>query len=176
MNLHVDNQEFDIVQAKKSDVQAVLYLLQQAVIWLQTKGTTQWDYYITDLEGNSEEVIESIENGSTYLVYDQGSPVATITLEDRASEWDTELWGKQVADVGVVYLHRIVVDRNYEGMKIGENLIKWAIGFVKDRGKKYIRFDCLASNHGLNEYYQRHCKQVGIATIYGNHSKYEIRV
>ena len=54
--------------AKREDLEKVIGLLVNAAGWLQTKGTKQWNYYLTDLEGNVDEIVTSIENKSTYIV------------------------------------------------------------------------------------------------------------
>jgi GNAT superfamily N-acetyltransferase len=174
MILQIKDQEFTLRVAREDDLQKVLTLLVEAADWLQTKGTTQWDYYLTDLEGNKEEVLESIKKQNTYLLVDDGQAVATLTLEDEPSEWDSDIWGEEASQENVIYLHRLVVNRKYSGGGIGDALIDWAKEDVRNRGKNYIRFDCLNNNVGLNNYYQRHYRLKEIANIYGKHSKYEI--
>ena len=156
MNLHVNDRKFTIRKAKKEDISKVLSLLVEAAEWLKTKKTTQWDYYLTDLEGNMEEVMESINRLNTYLLETDGVAVASITLEEEPGEWDREIWGDEAAQDDAVYLHRLVVNREYAGLGLGDALIEWAKNDVSQRGKKYIRFDCLNSNEGLNSFYQRH--------------------
>ncbi|MFC4556763.1 GNAT family N-acetyltransferase [Virgibacillus kekensis] len=176
MELRDGTDVFQLRQANREDLDRILELLVQAAEWLQTKKTTQWDYYLTNLEDNTKEVQESIKNSGTYLVEHEGKAIATITLEDSPNDWDTDIWGEDIHDDGVVYLHRIVVHRDYAGRGIGKQLIDWAKKFVRDGGGKYIRFDCLGDNEGLNTYYQRHYPLKGIANIYGKHCKYELEL
>jgi GNAT superfamily N-acetyltransferase len=176
MYLHVNDQVFTLRKAKEEDVKKVLSLLVGAAEWLQSKGTTQWDYYITDLEGNTDEVIESIYKQNTYLLENDSESIATITLEDNPNDWDRDVWGEEADQKDVAYLHRLVVNRSFAGQGIGDALMEWAKEDVSHRGKNYIRFDCLNSNEGLNNYYQRHYHLKGVANIYGKHSKYEIKL
>ncbi|WP_409250864.1 GNAT family N-acetyltransferase [Bacillus sp. SCS-153A] len=174
MKLHVKDQMFNLRKAREEDKEKILSLLVGAAEWLQTKGTSQWDYYMTDLEANTEEVLESIKNQSTYLLEQDGLAAASVILEENPGDWDREIWGEESAQTDVVYLHRLVVNRNFAGRGIGDALMEWAKKHVRGREKKYIRFDCLNSNEGLNSYYQRQCSLKGIADVYGKHSKYEI--
>ncbi|EDL66301.1 GNAT family N-acetyltransferase [Bacillus sp. SG-1] len=174
MNLHVNGRMFTIRKAKQEDISKVLSLLVEAAEWLKTKGTTQWNYYLTDLEGNMGEVMESINRQNTYLAEIEREAVASLTLEEEPGEWDMEIWGVEAAQGDAVYMHRLVVNREYAGLGLGEALIEWAKNEVNHRGKKYIRFDCLYSNDGLNSFYQRHNPLKGVADVYGKHSKYEI--
>lgn len=176
MEIRIHDQVYHIRQAETEDTESVLGLLVQAAEWLQSKGTKQWDYYLSNLEENTPEVVDSITNGSTYLLEKDGNTIATLTLEDAPSEWDRDIWEQEVEDEGVTYLHRIVVNREYAGQNFGGALIEWARKQAKARDRKYIRFDCLGTNEGLNRYYQRKYKMKGIANVYGEHCKYEIVV
>jgi len=176
MDLVLNGKAYQLKRADEKDLDQVLQLLVQAAKWLKTKGTTQWNYYITNLEGNIEEVRESIISNSTYLLLDKKTVVASITLEEEPNDWDCDIWGEEAHNDCSVYLHRLVVNRDYSGSEIGKQLVDWAKEFVKSIGKRYIRFDCLGDNEGLNVYYQRHYKLKGIANIYGKHSKYELLV
>ncbi|WP_371068966.1 hypothetical protein [Sediminibacillus sp. JSM 1682029] len=88
--------DFLVRKAEPSDLASVLFLLQQAGRWLQTKNTTQWDYYVTDLQENTEEVSDSIDRENTYIVEsDNGECVASITLE-MAPQDGTALSGEMM--------------------------------------------------------------------------------
>lgn len=78
--------ENEITQAKKENLKKVLDLLVNAATWLKTKRTKQWRYYLTDLDGNEEEVLHSNENGATYLVEKEGQPIFPLTLEKNQVE------------------------------------------------------------------------------------------
>jgi hypothetical protein len=82
MRFKLDEEVYEITQAKNEDLNKVLDLLVNAASWLKTKRTKQWSYYLTDLDGNKEEVLHSIENGATYLVEKEGQPISTLTLEN----------------------------------------------------------------------------------------------
>ena len=163
----------DIRLAKKEDLEEVLELLVNAAGWLRSKGTKQWDYYLTDLEGNKEEVVASIENDSTYIVEQDGKAIATLTLESAPNEWDMDIWGDQAGD-DVAYLHRLAVHRGFAGKGIGASLLDWAENAMRTSGKKSIRFDCIADNEGLNRYYQKRYPLKEVINIHGHHCKYEV--
>jgi GNAT superfamily N-acetyltransferase len=176
LQLTIGQEVYALKRANLGDLNKVLGLLVNAAVWLKTKGTTQWDYYIRNLEGNTQEVLDSIENGATYILLQGEVPVASITLEDKPNEWDRDIWGKDAEHESVVYLHRLVVHRDYAGKNVGTSILEWAEEYVKTSGKSLIRFDCLASNEGLNNYYQKRYELKEIANIYGKHCKYEVLV
>ncbi|WP_179884992.1 GNAT family N-acetyltransferase [Bacillus sp. AFS015802] len=173
MRVILDEEVYEITQAKPEDLHKVLELLVNAAAWLKTKRTEQWSYYLTDLDGNKEEILRSIENGATYLVKKEGQPVSTLTIENDPSEWDVDLWGEEAQDE-VVYLHRLVVHRSHGGKGLGAALLDWVEKEAKEAGNKFIRFDCIARNEGLNHYYQERYTLKEVIHIHGRHSKYEI--
>ncbi|GAA0323919.1 GNAT family N-acetyltransferase [Bacillus carboniphilus] len=172
MEIHNNDEVFHIKLAKEDDLQIVLDLVVNAAEWLQSKNTTQWEYYLTNLEENTPEIFDSIHN--TYILMKDNIPVASVTLETSPNEWDRDIWGDEANEEGVIYLHRLVVHRNYAGVGLGTKLLEWSERFCAEKGNKAIRFDCLASNKGLNDFYQRRYKLKDIANIYGQHSKYEV--
>ncbi|WP_263628213.1 GNAT family N-acetyltransferase [Rossellomorea aquimaris] len=68
----------------------------------------------------------------------------------------------------------MAVHRDFAGKRIGAGLLDWAEIQMKTRGKKSIRFDCIASNEGLNRYYQERYRLRGVIDIHGRHCNYEI--
>jgi GNAT superfamily N-acetyltransferase len=176
MKLKIGKENFELRLAKVEDLERVLGLLVNAAEWLKTKGVSQWDYYIKNLEGNTQEVLDSIEVGATYILELGDEAIASVTLENTPNEWDSDIWGKDVNKEGVVYLHRLVVHRDYSGKGVGSGLLDWAEEYVKSIDKSYIRFDCVGSNEGLNNYYQRRYEMKELANIYGGHCKYEVSV
>nr|WP_102028412.1 GNAT family N-acetyltransferase [Salirhabdus sp. Marseille-P4669] len=111
--LDCTDRAYQVRVAKESDVESILELLVNAAEWLATKETSQWDYYITDLEGNTKEVVDSIAKASTFLVEIDNEVVASVTLEKEPNDWDQEIWGADSKREDVMYLHRLVVHRNY---------------------------------------------------------------
>ncbi len=174
--LEIRGETYQLRQARPQHLLDILSLLLDASKWLETKGTSQWDYYRTDLEGNTQEVVDSMEKGNTFVVEKEGEVVASLTLEPEASEFDFNLWGEEAKDKGAMYLHRLVVLREFAGKGIGASLMNWAEGYVKQAGKTKLRFDCLADNEGLNAYYQQFYPLKHKVDAYGGHCIYEVPV
>ncbi|WP_282137117.1 hypothetical protein [Rossellomorea aquimaris] len=80
--------ENEFTQAKNEDLKKVLDLLVNAATWLKTKRTKQFVilYYLTDLDGNEEEVLHLNENGETYFGEKEGQPIFPLTLEKNQVE------------------------------------------------------------------------------------------
>ncbi|MGM7701414.1 GNAT family N-acetyltransferase [Pseudalkalibacillus sp. Hm43] len=174
MNAYV-GENMKVKTATMEDINTVLDLLVNAAEWIQTKGTTQWDYYLNDLEGNTQEVKDSIRNGSTFLFYEKERPIATATLELKPSEWDFDMWEDEANDP-VVYLHRVVVHRDFAGEGLGNQILDWSEDYVRESGLNTMRFDCLASNESLNAYYQKRYPLKEVKNKFGQHCKYEVEL
>ena len=92
----------DVRPAAVEDLRAVQGILAEAAAWLASNGIGQWP------AGGFREArtVRRIRQGSVYVAYAAGEPVATITLGARA---DLELWAGASADAG--YVHRLAVRR-----------------------------------------------------------------
>ncbi|TLS35466.1 GNAT family N-acetyltransferase [Pseudalkalibacillus caeni] len=170
------NTPYTIEIGTEKDMEAILTLLVQAADWLQSKNTDQWSYYLSDLDGNKAEVQESIEKKETYIVKEGSRVIATITLQRTPNDWDMEIWDEEANDEKAIYVHRIVTDRAFAKQNLGDRLLDFAEDYARDNSFSLIRFDCLASNNGLNSYYQKRYNRKEVANIYGAHSKYEKEV
>ncbi len=55
-----------------------------------------------------------------------------------------------------IYLHRIVLNREYQGSKIFRTVLHWAIDQSRKRNFKYVRMDTWAANSKLIDYYKEY--------------------
>ena len=95
-----------------------------------------------------DSVRSQIELGEVYLaVGDDAAPLATVTLQ-----WaDPRFWGDRPPDAG--YVHRLATRRSRAHEGWGARLLEWAEDRVAERGRGFVRLDCLAANAGLRRYY-----------------------
>jgi GNAT superfamily N-acetyltransferase len=158
------------------ELEIIIDLLIDASWWLKSKGLQQWDYYLTDIDGNLGEITESLKKGNTYLLLLSNRAAGTLTLESSPNKWDCEMWGDAAAEEGCMYLHRLVVKREWKGEGLGAECLKWAESFCQQNGYGKLRFDCLHSNEGLNHYYQKRYKLKETVHFHGTHNKYEKKI
>ncbi|MCW3036180.1 MAG: GCN5-related N-acetyltransferase [Actinobacteria bacterium] len=121
-------------------------ILAEAATWLASKGIDQWPAAGFREAGT----LRRIRQGSVYLAYAAGEPVATITLDTWA---DPELWKGASDDAG--YVHRLAVRRPWAGRGIGAALLDWAGQRVAASGGRWLRLDCMRDNQPLHDYYLR---------------------
>lgn len=146
-------------QATPDDLHDIEGLINEAKLWLPTKGTNQWSTDWADEGGRkrSDRVQHALKEGSTWVVgtaYNhQEFLVATVTIETKANK---KVWADADDPGDAVYLSRLVTARDFSGLKIGAALINWACDHAAhEYGAKLIRIDVWTRNFALHRYYRR---------------------
>ncbi len=137
-----------IEQARPSDLDTVIDILEEVASWLASRGIDQWRPG-TFLGPRYESIADQVNRGEVYLATLDGKPVGTLTLQ-----WeDKKFWGDVPDDAA--YVHRIAIRRAYAGKGLGRRLLRWAESAAAAAGKNFLRLDCMAENSALCEYYER---------------------
>jgi len=139
--------------AVTSDLKFILYFIDEAADWLRAKGIDQWNSpWPNDAERDAR-VKRGLEGHRTWIVEDDGIPVATITCRPDANP---DLWTESEQDDLAVYVSRLVVSRSYARLGVGAELLNW-IGMWarKQYGARWIRIDVWTTNIALHSYYQK---------------------
>ncbi|HEV2449380.1 MAG TPA: GNAT family N-acetyltransferase [Thermoplasmata archaeon] len=95
-----------------------------------------------------ERMTEAAARGEVYAIEDdRGEMLGTVTLQ-----WeDLPFWGARPPDAG--YVHRLAVRRRHAGRSIGRRALDWAETETRNRGRIYLRLDCLVESDRLHAYY-----------------------
>jgi GNAT superfamily N-acetyltransferase len=138
--------------ATTSDLKLILNMIDEAAGWLRAKATDQWEKPWPSQEERDERVRRGLETGRTWVVEDNGIPVATITCEPDAG---LAGWTKPEQAEPAVYVSRLVVSRGHAGQGIGAELINWAGRWAgRQYGARWIRIDVWTSNIALHQYFE----------------------
>lgn len=140
--------EPDIRPATPGDAEALRALYLGAVEWIQeAKGIRQWN-----ADMFSPENIEKLfREQDIYVAYLHGNLAGAFSINWEKEE---EIWGSLFhADAG--YVHRLAVARNCKGLGIGRLLLAHAASIIAQKGRSWLRLDCMAQNPSLNAYYTR---------------------
>lgn len=146
-----------IAQAAPEHLDVILGLIEDARTWLQGKDTNQWAVPWPDRATRDARVLRGLENGKTWIVWDDDVPAATVTM---ARQVNPEVWSEPecLCDLSeqAVYVHRLITARQYAYRGLGSQLIDWA-GLRASRryGAEWIRIDVWTSNLALHDYYQK---------------------
>jgi len=161
--------DYRIRLAQPNELDSVLGLIDHAAEWLRTKkNTTQWARPWPNPVDRRKRVHEALKNGETWLLFDRARPIGTVSIRLTGHE---DLWTAEERETKAVYLHRLVIHRDYAGMALGAELIEWAgrKGASQQSGAELIRIDVWTDNAELHDYYRRQgFKDVGIRTTSDN--------
>ena len=138
--------------AVTSDLKLILRMIDEAADWVRTKDTDQWEKPWPSEQERDERVGRGLAAGRTWIVEDDGIPVATITCEPEASPVG---WTESEQVEPAVYVSRLVVSRSHAGREIGAELINWAGRWAgRQYGARWIRIDVWTSNIALHRYFE----------------------
>jgi GNAT superfamily N-acetyltransferase len=138
--------------AVTSDLKLILRMIDEAADWVRTKDTDQWEKPWPSEQERDERVGRGLAAGRTWIVEDDGIPVATITCEPEASPVG---WTESEQVEPAAYVSRLVVSRSHAGREIGAELINWAGRWAgRQYGARWIRIDVWTSNIALHRYFE----------------------
>ena len=149
------NTTWRITLATSDDQEVVTGLIEDRADWLRThKNTTQWQTPWPDAKGRYHRIRDGLLRGRTWIVWDHSRPIATVTIYLDPSP---ELWTEIDRKTEAIYLHRLVVHRDYKGTGLGAELINWAVkkGTRLNRHAEVVRLDAWTDNTELHAYYLR---------------------
>ncbi|MFB4310824.1 GNAT family N-acetyltransferase [Actinomadura sp. GTD37] len=144
---------YRIRPARPDELDVVLGLIDHAAAWLRAeKATTQWAAPWPSPDGRLKRVNEALITGETWLLFDAERPIGTVSIKTMGQE---ELWTAQERETEAVYLHRLVIHRDYKGKGLGAELIDWAgrAGAACQERAELIRIDVWTDNTALHAYY-----------------------
>ncbi len=158
---------FVIRRATVCDIRTVIRLFNQATLWLRTKDTDQWQRQWPRPAGRVKRIAADITLDKTWIAWDDTTPVGTITIEPEQNPNLPVLW-RPDDDGPAVSLHRVVVNRQYAGRRLGEALLDWAGKAAAARfGVEFTRIDVWTTNRALQEYYEA----IGFKFVRNHHDK-----
>ncbi|MGI2297964.1 GNAT family N-acetyltransferase [Paenibacillus sp. GXUN7292] len=141
-----ENQELIITHATIDDAPIILSLWKGSAEWLQSNNIKQWNPEAFSLE----QVLKFVNDGSdVYLATIDNEIAGTYLIT-----WQDPFIWKELDNSDAGYIHKFAVNRKFKGKGIGSKLLRSAEEQIRDKGKKYIRLDCMADNNRLNQYYR----------------------
>lgn len=144
---------FRVEKADLSRVDEVWSVIKKCSDWLLAeKKLDHWVEYYT------REVIEKkIKEQEVLLVVKDGKMVGTLTLDERPVEYYTEENLACFAEPKekAIYVSAVAVDPDFQGRGVATQLMNLADEIVRQRGIKYLRFDCRAEYTDLVSFYEK---------------------
>jgi GNAT superfamily N-acetyltransferase len=135
-----------ITRATPDDLDTLIAFRDEAAAWLARKGIDQWQEPWPTEDLMVEGMLRNIEAGETFIVWDDDTPAATITINHFAKP---ELWTPEEAAEPALYAHKVTVDRAHGGHDLGVELLDWAGTKAADEGADWLRVDVWTTNERL---------------------------
>ncbi|MEG0128996.1 MAG: GNAT family N-acetyltransferase [Clostridium sp.] len=141
----------DIVKANLQDVPAIMDIISNCIITMESQGLYQWNEYYPD----SNTIEEDIKGGHAHVIRDGDNYMAYVAINSLQSpEYSSVKWLTEGDNVLVV--HRLSVHPSYQGMGLGKKMLK----FIEDEGKnnnyQSIRLDTYSENTTSNKLYEKY--------------------
>ena len=121
------------------------------------KDTDQWASPWPDQAGQKERILNDLLKGKTWIVWEGGTAVATITVdtEEPLDLNEQPVWPRHKHYEPALYVRRVIVSRHYAGRGLGAALLDWAAEVAKrDHKAALIRIDVWTTNTELHAYYE----------------------
>lgn len=135
--------KYVITNAVNNDLPIIYNLFAKAIQFLNANNYIGWNSY------DKAFIKSDIEQGLLFKIT-LGNEIACIFSVCYS---DVLIWReKEIGDA--IYLHRIVLNRNFAGEKLFNIVLEWAMQFAKSRKLKYVRMDTWADNEKIIAYYK----------------------
>jgi GNAT superfamily N-acetyltransferase len=147
----MSGQRIEIRAAREEEIGVAAEILEDAIAWAAERGLGSWnpgDFAAPGSWGR-DRLVQAASAGGLFLVWAGDLPVGTVSLLAE----DPRFWPQSPPDA--LYLHRFAVRRSHAGNGVGGEVLRWADGEIRRRGRRFLRLDCLAGNPGIRAYYER---------------------
>ena len=135
--------DFTIVKTTKPDLDKISWLFDQAINLQGKNGYKVWDAI------DKPAIITDMEKGLQYKMEKGRDIICIFSIQLN----DPFIWREKDKN-DAIYLHRIVVNPDFKGLKQFEKVLNWAKNFARQQKLKYIRMDTWADNLRLIDYYK----------------------
>jgi GNAT superfamily N-acetyltransferase len=155
-NIVVGRYQLALRIATPTDWDDVRGLVREAAEWLRdSKDTDQGARPWPDQLGQSQRIRNDLLRGQTWLVWDDTTAAATITIgtEESVDADDQPVWPAHKRHKPALYIRRLVVSRSYAGLGLGAALMNWAAAVAnREHGARLIRIAARTTNLHLHAY------------------------
>jgi GNAT superfamily N-acetyltransferase len=147
-----------VTRAVPADIDVIMRWRRERVAWLATLGEDQWSIPLP-----RSAVAATVLAGQTWMVRDDGEPVATLTLAadtDVDGLWKPDrdpeaLWYPEDDPADAVYVAKMMIPLDRAGQGLGDEMLDWSAGRAFDAEVTWLRLDAWTTNGRLHDYYRR---------------------
>lgn len=135
--------------AKIEEVSLVRGWIVSTAEWLRSIDIPQWERFL--VYNMTEVCLKDYKQKKLYVLQGDNESIVGSLSYGGAEEIDKKLW---MDCNNAVFVHRIVIDSQYRGMKNGEYLLNWAREKAYSDSKE-LRLHCAEGNKYLYNYYNK---------------------
>ncbi|PQC28803.1 GNAT family N-acetyltransferase [Enterococcus mundtii] len=130
------------------DLPRVLQIIDQAAAYLAEQGLPQWQ---EDQKPSKERFIEDIERQESFVLIDEEDIVGTAALVAGIDPVYTAIAGNWEGREPYLSIHRVALDQNVRGKRLGKQLIEHLLTVATCQGIKDVRIDTFPTNHPMEK-------------------------
>ncbi len=136
-------------KATANDINNIMKIINDAKAYFKEMNIDQWQ----DGYPNEDVIKNDIFNSNSYLLEVDGKIVATAMFAiERDKTYDNIYDGKWLTEGKYAVIHRIAVDNNFKGLKLGAEIINNAIKICKAKGIESIKIDTHKDNNSMQKF------------------------
>ena len=148
----MNTQNITFRHANHNELSLALSLLKEAAEWLQGKNTQQWSFWINPPQEKVTWIKEGFANKEFYFVYKNEILLGMF----RLMYFDEQYWGERPDRFDkAAYVHSLTIKREFAGQGMGALFLQKIEESLRSEGVFKFRLDCMQSNVGLCNYYER---------------------
>ncbi|MBI5371008.1 MAG: GNAT family N-acetyltransferase [Sphingobacteriales bacterium] len=132
-----------ITPAQTSDLPEIYRLFEQAIQFQRERNYIGWNNYDKGF------IQEDIRNKQLYKILNGEFTLGIFSV----CYADPLIW-RDMEKNDALYLHRIVLNREFRGIKLFSLLLDWALEHARQKKLKHLRMDTWAGNEKLISYYK----------------------
>jgi GNAT superfamily N-acetyltransferase len=132
-----------IIPAEAADAPVIARVLREVATWLEDVGKPLWN----PADFTAATILPEAELYRLALV--GGDVVGVFKLETS-----DELFWPDIGQDDSLFLHKLAIARTHTGRGLAATLLRSALEEARERGKRWLRLDCEASNGKLRRIYE----------------------
>lgn len=134
---------YKVDNATPDDLPFICELFEQAIAFQKSHNYIGWNNYDINY------IRKDIDQKLLFKIIEEENMVCVFSICFN----DHLIW-RNMEKGDAVYLHRIILNREFTGSKAFEKVFSWAVRFAKENGLRYIRMDTWADNSKIIDYYK----------------------
>lgn len=135
--------EYIVTYATERDLPSIYQLFEEAIRFQQAHHYVGWksfDKHFIQADVRQKLLWKISKENSIACIF-------SICLQDPL------IW-REMEKGDALYLHRVVLNRQFSGEKLFARVLAWARQYAAEHALKYIRMDTWAANEKIIQYYQ----------------------